>query len=307
MGNFFMQVKREFWECRASLVVTPFVMAGILMVLLLIGLVPFQAKIASFMGSSHAELHVVGEQGEKFLEGWSSEMSLGADPSYLIHGLAGVYALFILVLLLVLAFYFADALYSDRRDQSILFWKSLPVTEHSTVMAKLVAGIAGAPLFYAAAALVTGAFYLLVLSIYAKVFWSLPVPGVGAVIASLLSSLIGLVLGWLLLVLWFLPLFSWLLFSSAVARKAPFLIAVGTPLGLIVLEAMLLGSRHSLDVLKDQIIAGLYHLQLLVHQPGLIGESLTNTFLSAQLWFGVIVSAGFLLACAWLRRNRWEI
>lgn len=307
MGKFFIQIKREFWECRASLILTPFVMAGILMVLLLIGLVPFQAKIAAFMDSSHTEFQVGGEQGEKFLEEWKGEMPLGADPAYLIHGLAGVYSLFILVLLLVLTFYFVDALYSDRRDQSILFWKSLPVAEHSTILAKLVAGIAGAPLFYAAAALATGAFYLLVLSLYAKVFWSLPVPGLGAVLVSLFSSLIGLVLGWWLLVLWFLPLFSWLLFSSAVARKAPFLIAVGAPLGIIIFEALVFGTRHSLNVLKDQLIAGLYHLQLLVHQPGSIVESLSNSFLSAQLWLGLIVSASFLLACAWLRRNRWEI
>lgn len=307
MGKFIMQVKREFWECRASLILTPFVMSGILMVLLLVGLVPFQAKIAGFMDSSHAELQVEDERGRKFLEGWNSEAPLGADPAYLIHGLAGVYSLFILVLLLVLTFYFVDALYSDRRDQSILFWKSLPVAEHSTVLAKLVAGIAGAPLFYAVAALATGAFYLLVLSVYASVFWSLPVPGLGAVFVSLLTSLFGLILGWWLLVLWFLPLFSWLLFSSSVARKAPFLIAVGVPLGVIILEALVLGSRHSLNVLKDQIMAGLYHLQLLVHQPGAIGESLTHTLLSAQLWLGLVVSAGFLLACTWLRRNRWEI
>lgn len=307
MSNFFIHIKREFWECRASFVRTPFVMAGILMVLLLLGVVPFQNKIGSLIQHEQMEHHDKVQQGTEFLKGFSVDGASGAAPEYLIHGLLGIYSLFILVLLLVLAFYFIDALYSDRRDQSILFWKSLPVAERTTVLAKLVAGTAGAPIFYAAAALVTGVFYLLVILAYAKLFWNLPMPGIGAVAVAFLTSTIGLILGWWFLVLWFLPLFCWLLFCSAAARKAPFLIALGIPLGLIIFEGWVFGTGYLLKALKDQITTGFYHLQSVAHHPGLIGERLVSTFLSVQLWFGLIVSVVFLSACAWLRSNRWEI
>jgi ABC-2 type transport system permease protein len=307
MSKFFIQVKREFWECRASFLRTPFVMAGILMTLLLLGIVPFQNKIGGFLEHAKIEHHGEFQQGAHILEKWGGNTASEPDLEYLTHGLAGLYSLFVLVLLLVLSFYFADALYSDRRDQSILFWKSLPVAEHKTIMAKLAAGTMGAPLFYAAAAFATGVFYLLTLSLYAKVFWNLPLPGLGPVLAVFLTSTVGLVLGWVLLVIWYLPIFCWLLFTSAAAKKAPFLIALGVPLALVVLEAWVFGTRHLFTVLRDQTVAGLYHLHSVAHNPESIGEHLINTFSSIQLWAGLAISAGFLVACSWLRHNRWEL
>lgn len=306
MSKFLILVKREFWECRASFLRTPLVMAGILMTLLLLGIVPFQNKIGGLLERANIERSDV-KQGADILEVWGDNATSEPDLEYLTHGLAGLYSLFVLVLLLVLSFYFADALYSDRRDQSILFWKSLPVAEHKTILAKLAAGTMGAPLFYAAAAFTTGVFYLLTLSLYAKVFWNLPVPGLGAVLAAFFTSTVGLILGWMLLVIWYLPIFCWLLFTSAVARKAPFLIALGIPLALVVLEAWVFGTRHLFTVVKDQTVAGLYHLHSVAHDPAAVGEYLISTLSSVQLWAGLAISAAFLVACSWLRHNRWEL
>lgn len=307
MSKFFIQVKREFWECRSSFLRTPLFMAGILMILLLLGVVPFQNKIGGFL--DRAQLEHSSETEHSAQNSGDSQNHSVAEPKleYLTQGLAGLYSLFVLVLLLVLSFYFADALYGDRRDQSILFWKSLPVAEHKTILAKLVAGAFGAPIFYAAAAFVTGAFYLLVISVYAKVFWNIPVPGLWAVMLTFLTSIIGLALGWLFLVVWFLPIFCWLLFTSAASRKAPFLIALGVPLALVIFEAWVFGTGHLFGVLKDQIIAGLYQLQSVTRHPESFVENLISTFSSVQLWIGLLISAGFLVACSWLRHNRWEI
>src|SRR5688572_7193475 len=152
MSKFFIQVKREFWECRSSFLRTPLFMAGILMILLLLGVVPFQNKIGGFLDRAQLEHSSETEQGAQN-SGDSQNYSVAESKlEYLTQGLAGLYSLFVLVLLLVLSFYFADALYGDRRDQSILFWKSLPVAEHKTILAKLVAGAVGAPIFSAAAA-----------------------------------------------------------------------------------------------------------------------------------------------------------
>src|SRR3546814_20822192 len=45
--------------------------------------------------------------------------------------------LLVVVLGFVVFFYCLGALYDDRRDRSILFWKSLPVSDASTVLSKV--------------------------------------------------------------------------------------------------------------------------------------------------------------------------
>lgn len=307
MRKSLIQLKREFWECRASFIRTPLIMAGVLMALLLLGVVPLQGKIGKVF--EQAQLHQGGalHAEQEAADGWPQMEGIGASPEYLVHGLAAVYSVFALVLILVLVFYFVDTLYSDRRDQSILFWKSLPLAEHRNVLTKLAAGVAGAPVFYAIAATVTGAFFLVVFLVYAGVFWNIPVPSIGTVVAVFLKSTVGLVLGWWFLVLWLLPLFCWLMFSSSVAKKAPFLIALGLPIGLMVLEAWVFGSGHVAGVIGDQVVAAFYSFQTLVHHPQTVLEQLANSFSSLQLWVGIVLSAGFLATSVWLRVNHWEV
>jgi ABC-2 type transport system permease protein len=303
MGKVLVQCKREFWECRASFIRTPMVMGLILMVLLLLGVVPLQSKI----GHAIEQANVNGELSAEFMARFADGSAVTAAPDYLVHGLATVYSLFVLVLLLVLAFYFADSLYGDRRDQSILFWKSMPVSEPRNVFCKLGTGLAGVPLFYGAAAVATGAFFILVFAVYAKVFWNLPVPGVGSIFSAFFSSVIGLALGWVLMSLWLLPVVAWLLFSSAVARKAPFLIALGIPLGLMVLEGWVFGSINFLAVVKNQFASAFVALQALAHNPGSLVEQILLLLTAPAAWLGLVVSAALIVAAIWLRINRWEI
>jgi ABC-2 type transport system permease protein len=307
MHKLLIQLKREFWECRSSFVKTPMVTAGILMGLLLLGVVPWHSKISGVM-QQHKEANPLEfKMGSQVFNELGQQQSITTEAGYLVHGLATVYTVFAIILLLVLMFYFVDTLYSDRRDQSILFWKSMPVSEHSTILTKLAAGIAGAPLFYAVAALATGALFLAVFLFYAGFLWNIPVPGMGATVLAFFKSSLGLVLGWWLLVLWYLPLFCWLLISSAFARKSPFLLALGAPLAVAVLEKWVLGSHNIFSIIKNQIVAGFYNFQVLLHGPGAVFEQLGSTLASFQLWIGLLLSAALLAGCTWLRKNRWEI
>jgi ABC-2 type transport system permease protein len=109
------------------------------------------------------------------------------------------------------------------------------------------------------------------------------------------------------LALWYLPLFSWLLFSSAFVRKTPFMLALGLPLALIVAEKWVLGSHQLFRVLRDQIGAGLYNFGVLVQDPAALPHRITDALSASQFLLGLLVSAVFLSACVWLRNNRWEI
>jgi len=304
MRKYVTQIRREFWECRASFIKTPIVTAGVLIVLLFLGVAPWHHKIAGFIEHQEAIHPGAANLGSAVLNDLADSQP---DPGYLVHGLAALYSIFVVILLLILTFYFVDALYSDRRDQSILFWKSMPVSEWDTIIAKLGAGVLGAPASYALAAVTTGAFFLLAFFIYAGWIWNIPVPGIGAVLATFFKCSIGLIFGWLLLSLWYLPVFCWLLFSSAFVRKTPFLMALGIPLAAVVLETWIFGSHSVFSVITQQFTAGLYHFEALVHGPGNLIEVLKLSVSAPHFWLGLIFSAALLPACVWLRKNRWEI
>jgi ABC-2 type transport system permease protein len=301
------QIKREFWECRSSFIKTPLVTTGILVVLLVLGVAPWHYKIAGFISQSSVSYTGNSNLGFEVLEEAAGHQSITTDPGYLVHGLTAVFSVFAVILLLVLLFYFADTLYSDRRDQSVLFWKSMPVSESETVLSKLIAGVIGAPAVYVGAALLTGALFTLSFLIYAGSVWKIPVPELGSVVPIFLKCALGLIFGWIVLALWYLPLFSWLLFSSAFVRKTPFMLALGLPLALIVAEKWVLGSHQLFRVLRDQIGAGLYNFGVLVQDPAALPHRITDALSASQFLLGLLVSAVFLSACVWLRNNRWEI
>ena len=307
MRKFFTQTKREFWECRTSFIKAPLVTAGILIGLLLLGIAPWHHRIAGLVERqqvNHPEVSVFGS--EVFSE-LNKHQNVTTEVGYLVHGFAAVYTIFALILLLVLAFYFTDTLYSDRRDQSILFWKSMPISERDTVLSKLAAGVVGAPAIYAGAALATGAAFLLIFIVYAGFIWNIPVPSVGAMAGIFFKCAVGLVLGWLLMAAWYLPIFCWLMFCSAFVRKSPFLMALGGPLALMVLEKWVLGSHHSFQIIGTHIAAGFYHFELVINNLSALPDQLMATASALQFWLGLATGGALLFASVWLRANRWEI
>lgn len=307
MKKILTQFKREFWESRASFIRTPTIVAGILMLLLMFGQVTFQYKQGgSFQHLEFSENHSQ-KMDPEFLHQLTSGELYSAHPQIVSVGLGGIYVLFALVLLLVLSSYFLSALYSDRRDQSILFWKSLPVTERQNVFTKLGAGVLGAPMFYGAAALVTGAFYLILISVYAGMFLGLPLPGFGMMLSSFLGSVAGLIAGWLLMSVWALPIFCWLMFCSALVKKAPFLMAVGVPLVLVVLEFWITGNTFVGSAISDQVKQMLAALGKVMPFPDQIGHEVGMSLAEPALWVGLLFSGLLLACCVWLRNYRYEI
>lgn len=307
MKKVLTQFKREFWESRASFIRTPMILAGILMLLLVLGQVTFQYKQAGISWDLEFSEKHSHEMDPDFLRQLTSGELYSAHPQVLGVGLGVLHMIFALVLLLVLNSYFLGSLYSDRRDQSILFWKSLPVTERQNVFTKLGAGVLGAPMFYGAAALVTGAFYLILISVYAGLFLGLPLPGFGMLLSSFLGSVIGLIAGWLLMSLWALPIFCWLMFCSALAKKVPFLMALGIPLVLVVLEFWVLGTTHIGGAIKHQINGALASLGKVIPFPDQIGYQVSQSMAEPALWIGLLFSGLLLAGCIWLRNYRYEI
>jgi ABC-2 type transport system permease protein len=216
----------------------------------------------------------------------------------------------ILTAFIVGAFYCLDALHGERRDRSILLWKSLPVSDRITVLSK-----ANIPLV------------ILPLDIFAIIFAAQMVMlmsstivllGSGPSLATLwthvkfFQSAIALFYALIAIALWHAPIYGWLLLISAWARRATFLWAVLPFLAIAMLEKMAFNSSHFGSLLQYRLIGWL--TQAFVPMPhGTVPldplAALTpGRFLSAPgLWTGLVFAAIFLAAAVLLRRNREPI
>jgi ABC-2 type transport system permease protein len=218
----------------------------------------------------------------------------------------------ILVAILVGVFYSLDALYGERRDRSILFWKSLPVSDLTTVLTKAAIPLAVLPLI---------AFVISTLLQCAMLLWSTVV-----LLASGFNPLIVwsefhffqepliLLYGLVVLALWQAPLHGWFLLVSSWARRTPFLWAVLPLVILSVLEKSVFGTGR-FSAMTFGRLTGSYEYAFVQRQrPGKIPliDDLTELtplrFLgSPGLWVGLIVAAAFLFAASRMRRNREPI
>ncbi len=217
-------------------------------------------------------------------------------------------ALIMATAVIVSVFYSLDALYGERRDRSILFWKSLPVSDLTTVVAKVSVPLVVLPLVGFAITLVTQFLMLLVASAVLL--------ATGASAAPLWTQLSLTHRSLLLLYhmvtvhgLWYAPFYAWFLLVSAFARRAPFLWAVLPPLAIGIVERLAFNSSHFGHMLMDRLGGGAEVMTPVGGMPMDPGIHLTpGTFLvSPGLWVGFAIAAAFLTATVRLRRSQGPI
>jgi ABC-2 type transport system permease protein len=227
MKTFVTLLKREFWENRGGFLWAPFIVVGLFVIAILIGLL-------------FAERHVDG--GNFTIQNIPfAQMVNGLKPEQMEDvakgvnmGLAGMAVGVQLVLAIVLFFYLISSLYDDRRDRSILFWKSMPVSDVQTIGSKIFSAAIVAPIiawfaaiaFHIIAMLLIGGWLSLHGVAVFKLFGS---PGVTESIQPVrlwLCMLVALPVN----ALWALPSYGWLMLVSSWARSKPFIWAVSVPL-----------------------------------------------------------------------------
>lgn len=215
--------------------------------------------------------------------------------------------LLMFISVVVALFYSIDALYGERRDRSILFWKSLPVSDWETVLAKASIPIVIIPLITFVVTFGTHVLMLMVAAVRTA--------GTGVSVWSQLSfySMTWLLFLHLLLGhgFWFAPFWGWFLLASAWARRAPFLWATLPPLVIGLLERIALHTTHFGHALAYRFTGGPATGILHDHGPMLIAsvtpERWGYALTTAGFWFGLALTAAFLLAAVRLRRERGPI
>jgi len=207
-------------------------------------------------------------------------------------------------------FYCLDALYGERRDRSILFWKSLPVSDRTTVLAKAGIPLVVLPLIAYAlsvaaqiALLVLGTMALLGSGQNPATWW-----GEIRFFQGLLIMFYGLTVH----ALWFAPVYGWLLLISAWARRSPILWAVLPPLAVAAVERIVFNTSSFVRMLGYRVTGAMVEAFALRPKGGGNIDRLSQLdpgkFLSAPgLWVGLVLAALFLVAAVRLRRNREPI
>jgi len=209
--------------------------------------------------------------------------------------------------LIVGVFYSLDALYGERRDRSILFWKSLPVSDLTTVLSKLTIPIVILPLLSFAISLATQ-FIMLVLS-------TVILQGSGVNIAALWREVSffrvsGVLLYHLLTVhgLWYAPLYGWLLMVSAWAPRAPFIWAFLPPFVICGVERVAFNTSNFLMLLQERLAGPGDAMAPHSAPKDFMATLIPDHFFSTPgLWIGLALSAVFLFVAVRLRRYRGPI
>ena len=209
---------------------------------------------------------------------------------------------------LVAVFYCLDALYGERRDRSILFWKSLPVSDSTTVLSKMSIPVVVVPLVTFAitvathiAMLLLGSAILLARGTSGAPLWNqLPLTHIWRILFIHLMAGHGL---------WYAPIYAWFLLVSAWAPRAPLLWAVLPPFAVGALEKIAFNTSHFAAIVQHRFVSG---PSISGAAMGMSMESMTQFRLgelltSPSLWIGFAVATAFLAAAVKLRRHRGPI
>ena len=228
-------MKREIWE-NPAFYIAPLVVAALILVS---GIYNAFYSVGKYIGFERVVqlLGTIPEAARPIMYSWW--------PALVV--------VFNLVMVFVLAFYLMDSLYADRKDRSILFWKSLPVPDSTTVLSKLATAMFTVPII---TLLVTIGSFLVLLVVGTIMIWL----GGGSAWAlvwkptPLLDGTLFLCYAFLVQSLWYLPLIGWIMLASAWSRRAPFIWVVLPPVALVLLEQMILRSRHLATLFGERIV-----------------------------------------------------
>lgn len=202
--------------------------------------------------------------------------------------------------------YLLDCLYAERKDRSILFWKSLPVSDSQTVLTKLLVALVVAPLL----ALLIAALVLPVMLLVLKVRFNAlsGLIGLDAFVGAY-SVLPKILAFWFSGALWYAPFAAYLLLASVLAKRVPLMYALLPPAVLMLLEGTISGSSHVARFVGKRLVPWAGDSWALNFNPAqlVLGNAQPDWrafLLNTDLWLGVAAAAVMVYIVIRLRRYR---
>jgi ABC-2 type transport system permease protein len=282
---FYWSVRRELWENR-SIYIAPLIVAAVVL-------------FGSFVGSFHLPDR--------------RRLAMLLDPAHRRGAIELPYdiaAMIIIVTALVVGFFYClDALYGERRERSILFWKSLPVSDLTTVLSKASVPLMILPLINFVIIVATQFIMMLISS---AALTPSRLAGTTWTNFNLFQQSVILLYSLIVIALWHAPIYGWALLISGWARRATFLWAVLPLLAIGVLEKIAFDTSHFASMLKNRLF-GAGDTAFAFHpQHGVAIDSLTQLtpgryLTTSGLWIGLAFAAVFVAVAVRQRRYRGPI
>jgi ABC-2 type transport system permease protein len=227
MKTLYWLVRRELWEHKVELIWAPIATA-----MTFVGFAMIWA-VSIMGGSSNTRLTIgdveINPAGALTAQGL--ELITGAIATgmlfmvFVTAGLAGF----------VIANYCANALFDERKDRSILFWKSLPVSDRETVLSKVVVAVLIAPLIAVVSIVVGTGLIALIGSVGFRGTEHGAAIGHAAATAFVVVAT-KLLAAFAIQLIWMIPSVGWFLLVSSIARSSPLLWGIGGPIGLLLVK-----------------------------------------------------------------------
>ncbi len=331
--KFKLLLKREFWEHKGGFFWAPIWAGGISLVLTLMALVV--AEVAGRRAVASGKMQIDGDININGLDLSALTSKMDAGDLQKLAGGIDISAVMssawpMVVLAFVVFFYCLGSLYDERKDRSVLFWKSLPVSDRDTVLSKAASALLVAPLIAVGVAIACMFGFLLLLSTFVLLHNGNPMtlvwgPGNPLQLAGSMLATIPVY------ALWALPTVGWLLLCSAWSKSKPFLWAIMLPVfsGIFIswFDIMNLFDLESGWFWKNIVARGLLsavpgtwfdvaHINNAhitsseaarqiesVHQL-LSLKTTYSVLLTPQLWIGAVVGAAMIYGAIRLRRWR---
>jgi ABC-2 type transport system permease protein len=284
----YWSVRRELWENR-SITIAPLVVAAFVLFASMISTIGLPRRLRDASALDPAKQHAAIVR----------HYSMAPTPIILATFLVGI-------------FYSLDALYGERRDRSILFWKSMPVSDVTTVLSKASIPFVVLPLIGFALGLAVQRIVLLLSTAVLL--------GNGASLATLWAEVrffqepAVMLYGLTVHVLWFAPLYGWLLLVSAWARRTPVLWAALPLFAIPLVEKIAFNTTYFATLLRYRVTGAMTEAFTVAPKRGVhpiidrIAQLDPARFLSTPgLWIGLAFAAACLAAAVRLRRAQEPI
>jgi hypothetical protein len=216
--------------------------------------------------------------------------------------LEGIFIFLMVIMTIVTVAYLLGAMYHDRKDRSVLFWKSMPVSEWQDVMTKMTVAAVLIPAITVVVAFITQLAYI---ALAMLLVWRLDMSPVAAIWdnVELLRVFSRQSTAVLASALWFSPFYAWLLLASAAAKRSPFMLAIAPVLAVVILEEFFIGTEYI-----GELVAS--------HLPTIVVDGQASHYTYGPSWTlsnavemvtSIAVAGGLLSAVVWLRRTRFEL
>ena len=274
---FFWSLRREWWENRS------------------IYIAPLVVSVVALVGFAFAAFHHSPGSGFASFPP-AKQLAIAAIPYSIVASIILVTGWIVGI------FYAADSLYGDRRDRSVLFWKSMPVSDAVTVAAKACIPLAVIPLFACAVAALTQlGMQVLGSAIFASTGGDASLPWRAWPLGR---QTVVMLYGVGIHILWFAPIYAWLMLVSAWVKRAPLLWALLPVVAGFVLERVALGSTWLASAVQYRILGAMSE----GFAPGAMRAPVTQLsqldpgrfFSNPYLWLGLV----FAVACLVLAVRR---